>query len=275
MDLSEIRNTLCQMFLQTVHMLRVFPERCTDFLRGGTQSRDSRNIVRSGTHSILLPASIDQRIYLHPLIYEQKSGSLGPMDFVSADGKHIYLHSLWKDRILSEGLYRVYMEKSTRIPAAQHFSDFRHRLHRSDLIIHHHDGHQYRILRHCILQIMKIQNAVSANRKLDNLIAHSLQCRGRSRDRRMLNRCSDNPSASAPVRERRPEQRPVIGLRSAGCKINLARIHLQNPGQNFRASPDIFFRIDTLLMHGGRIAVILQHRFSHDIRNLLIAAGCC
>ena len=183
---------------------------CKCLLCSFSKPGSTRHIVRSGTHTFLLSASVDQRSDVHLVAHIQKTGTLRSMDLMSADRKQIDIHLFRIDRQLSICLDCIYMEQNIRILLFEQRSCLRDRLNRSDLIIDHHHRHQNRILANGMLQILKADMAFFIHRQKRNLISLLLQKLHRHQHCRMLNRRRDQVLSGTALCICAADQCPVV-----------------------------------------------------------------
>ena len=198
---------------------------------------NSRHIFSTRTHSLLLPASIYDRIHSDAVFYIQKSDTFRAMYLMSADRQQIHIHSGRIDPELAESLHGVHMEQCLRVTALDQRTGFRHRLYTSDLVIYMHDRYQDRVLPHRPLQFLQGDPPLTVHREISHLKSLSLQIRHGLQNSRMLHPCRDQMPSSSVMSHRRTDQRNIIRLRTAGSKQNLFLIHFHQSGQRFSGIP--------------------------------------
>ena len=155
------------------------------------------------------------------------------------------------------------------------FSDFRHRLHGADFIVDEHHGNQDRLRRDGFLQFLQIDHAFPADAEAGNGKSHLFQKADRRLYRRMLDLRRDDVFSHSLHRQRRSHQRPVVGLRSSGGKINFFFLNFQDLCHRLPGAAQILFRVHSLLMEGGRIPIVFQHQLCHQFRHFRVRPGRC
>ena len=66
--IRDLTHSFDKLLLQAIHLLTFSAEITVDLLGSLCQPRDAGHILRTGTHSCLLPAAVNDRIDFRPLI---------------------------------------------------------------------------------------------------------------------------------------------------------------------------------------------------------------
>ena len=93
------------------------------------------------------------------------------MDLVSTHREQINPHLFRADAEFAVRLNRIHMKQRVRILRLDDLRRFLDRFNRTNLVVHHHDGHQHRIFPHCIPQFLQRNNTVMIHRQFRDLIA--------------------------------------------------------------------------------------------------------
>ena len=148
---------------------------------------DSGNIVGSGTHILLLSASIDHGSQADLLIHVKESNSLRSVNLVTGYREHIDILLLGTYGQFSVGLDCICVEPGVGITYLNQLSYFFHRLYGTDLIVHMHDGNKDGIMSYGSSQVIEIYMSFTVYRKISDLVSKFCQCIQRLVDGCMLN----------------------------------------------------------------------------------------
>ena len=132
------RKPLCHTFFQLIKMFDLFIKILIHHLRCHAKTCDSRHIISSGAHSILLSAAQDQWLHLCFTVNVKKSDTFWSVDLMSADRKKMDSPFLRIDPIFAKCLNCIYMIQCFRTLLLNHSTNFFYRHHCSGLIVYHH-----------------------------------------------------------------------------------------------------------------------------------------
>ena len=240
---------------------------------GKRHTGDAGNIFCAGPQAVLLSSAVHLRYQPHAVCNIEKSGSLGTMDLVSADRQKVNIHPFGINLCLAEALHCIDMKERIRICGFDGLSDLFDRLHCADNIIRMHNRHQDRVRTDSCRDLFRGDQAVPVNTQPGDLKSLCLQIFHGLQNCRVLDQACDQ-MFSLPLRSHgRADDRKVVRLRSAGCEAKILFLRLQDPGQDlfrFRNAP---FRSDAPVVHGGRIAVILEKELIHQSCHFRKAPG--
>ena len=133
-----LRKSFCHALFELVKMLYFLVKVLVHHLRCNAKSCDSRYVVCSGTHAVLLAAAENERLHFCLAVDVQESNSFGSMDLMCADGQKMDIPFLRINTIFAECLDRIYMIQRLRTLLLDHCTDFLYRHNRTGLIIYHH-----------------------------------------------------------------------------------------------------------------------------------------
>ena len=208
-------------------MLYLFIKICVYHICGNAKACDPRHIVCSGTHTVLLSAAKDLRLYSYFFVNIEKAYALWSMDLVAAHRKKIDPQLFRIDTILSECLDGIYMKKCFRTFFMDKLSDLFYRHHSSHFIVHIHHRHQDRIRAQSCFQCIQFHNSLMINRKSGHLIALFLQISKRLGHCCMLYCSCDDMVSHTLIGFHTTDDSKVIRFCSTGGKKNLFFIHFQ------------------------------------------------
>ena len=208
-------------------MLYLFIKICVYHICGNAKACDPRHIVCSGTHTVLLSAAKDLRLYSYFFVNIEKAYALWSMDLVAAHRKKIDPQLFRIDTILSECLDGIYMKKCFRAFFVDELSDLFYRHHSSHFIVHIHHRHQDRIRAQSCFQCIQFHNSLMIHRKNGHLIALFFQIGKRLGHCRVLHcRCNDMVSHTL-VGFHAADNSKIVRFCSTGGKKNLFFINFQ------------------------------------------------
>ena len=190
------------------------------------------------------------------------------MDLVPGKSQQINAHPFRINPIFAVGLHRVHMEQRLGIDALYNLGNLLDGLHRTDLIVDKHHRHENGFRRHGRPQGIQFHNAVVIHRQIGHRKALAFQIFHRLQHRRMLDLGRDQMLSGPLVGHGRANERQIVRFRAAGSEKDLLFLHFQVGSNDRTGVPHVFLRVHALLMHGGRIAVVLQHGFHHHLRHL-------
>ncbi len=88
----------------------------------------------------------------------QRTYAFGAVCLVRREGHQIHFKRLQVNQNLAGRLRRIHMKQNTLVAA--NFTDGSDVLDHADFIVHHHDGHQYRVRAQGCLKLLKIEQAI-------------------------------------------------------------------------------------------------------------------
>ena len=221
----------------------------------------------------LLPAALQNRFDLRLIFYIQKTTSLRTMNLMPADGKQINMHFPRKNPHFPIRLNSVYMKQGSGIyflnDPARLFNGF----HRTNFIIHLHKRYQDGVRPDCRPKIVQRNDSLPIYRKNRHLITMFFEPPHGIRHGGVFNAGSNHMHAAPLVGLCSSDNCKVIGLRASGGEDDLLLLALECLCNLLCRIFYIVFRHNALLMHGGRISVILRQKLHHQICGLP-AASC-
>jgi len=242
------------------------------FLRDGTrlaQADDARNIERAGAHAAFVSAAVNQRHQLHARIlaaHIERACAFRTIQFVSGDGHDIEVHFVYVDWNLANCLHRVGMENHTAL-AAQ-LADFRDRLQHANLIVGCHDRDQNRLVVHCPLQVVEIDQPILPQRQIGHAEAEFLQMLAGVKHRLMFGGRGDNVVALLAVHLGHALDGEVVALGSARGEDDLFRGRADQLGDSFARQLHRFFRHPSKrVIAAGGVAELLHEVGQHFFEN--------
>ena len=109
-----------------------------------SQTDNSRNIFSRGTFAALLGTAMHELVNARALTDIQCTNTLGAMEFVRGEGKHVTANLLDIDRDRADCLYGIRVEINLML--LRNPADLFDRLKRSNLIVSCHNGDQNRLI---------------------------------------------------------------------------------------------------------------------------------
>ena len=195
------------------------------------------------------------------------------MDLVAAHGEQVDSPFLGVDLRLAESLHRVHMEKRGGILGIDALCDLLYGLHRSDLVVGVHDGHQDRVIPDSFFHQVGGYDSILVHGKISHFKALGFQILHRLGDCGVLDHRSDQMAPSSHVCQRTADDGDIVGLCTAGSKHEVSLVDLQDLRQVFLRLRDILLRFHSLVVHAGGIAVLFQVYFVHQLHNFRKAPG--
>mmetsp|Transcript_91930 Transcript_91930/g.265179 ORF Transcript_91930/g.265179 Transcript_91930/m.265179 type:complete len:207 (+) Transcript_91930:634-1254(+) len=140
-------------------------------LSRSTQSDDDRRRQCPAAHAALLAAAVDHRTQADPRPASdvQRTHALRPVHLVRGDREQTRVHLLHVHRDLTATLGRIRVEEHALLTADP--ADLLHGLHHADLIVDMHHGDERGVWADRVLQLLQIDDTVSAYAQVCHLEA--------------------------------------------------------------------------------------------------------
>ena len=249
--------------------------KCLDFLHFGKvinsalhcrcQSTDIGYIFGTAALTSFLSATIDQIANANAFFDIKSADSLGGMNFMTREAKHIHAKRLDIDRNRANRLYGIGEHK--RALGMCNLGNLADRLKRADLIICHHNCHKRGIIIHNRTQLVHIQNAARIHADIHHLKAVLSKRLAGVKYCVMLDlACYDLFAASCGISG--SFDRPVVRLRTAGSKVELGRLATDRRRNFFAGLVEQLLSLLSVCMQTRRVSPCIGEARHHCLDHL-------
>ena len=214
-------------------------------LGGLRERRRPGRIEGAGAHAALLSPAVQEGQRSQRAAEDQRTDAHGSAHLVRGDAERIDAQGRELDRHLSQRLHRVRVDGDA--VGVLHPGDLRDGLHRADLVVRQHDGHEthgLRVPRDRVLDLLRIHPSLPVDAQPLDGRAQSLQVLRGLEDRVVLDRGHEHaraPRVLCMTGGVDALDRQVVRLRPAGREHDLGRLRADGFGQ----APASGFEADT------------------------------